>query len=194
MESSSECGNVLGVNISNLEPHPVTGSGTITIPEYVDIVIVEMWGGGGGAGGGQSIPHPGGGGGGAWIRAAFTRPLDGKINYNVGTGGSGGFNRRIPSQPGGNSTISCAGTQIEARGGGGGALGGSVGVGGNTNASDFTGEISMVPGANGLRTGQGGTSPHGGPTNIGGGGSNIGGTGGNVNGGPGSNGEIIFFY
>jgi hypothetical protein len=196
MECQQEVAALLGVNIPGSSPHPVIGSGFVMIPSNVQNVVVELWGGGGGGSAGQTVSIRGsGGGGGAWIRAAFIRPSDGKINYSVGTGGQGGvFPRTSNGNGGSESNINYGNTSLSSGGGGGGNFRGGGGSGGRSNITNFIGDIKSLPGETPSGH-EGGASPHGGHGNSEPPGS--GGNGGMPPGGAGfqgANGQIIFFY
>lgn len=65
-----------------------SGSGTVTIPDNAEAVIVEMVGGGGGGAPGSSLSGGGGGGSGAFSRYIIrASSLPKIVNYSIGVGG-----------------------------------------------------------------------------------------------------------
>ncbi len=65
-----------------------TGSGTVTIPDNAQAVIVEMAGGGGGGSGASSYYGGGGGGSGTFAKYVIrANSLPKNVNYSIGLGG-----------------------------------------------------------------------------------------------------------
>ncbi|MBR5778569.1 MAG: hypothetical protein IKY22_08920, partial [Bacteroidales bacterium] len=114
-----------------------TSSGTHTVSEGVNYVIIEAIGGGGAGGSVSNGKRPaGGGGGGAYSRVQVdvsdVLGTSRQISYNVGAGGTAGTNNR----DGGITTVSFGGYRLTANGGNGAAAVTGTTVGNGANGGD----------------------------------------------------------
>lgn len=138
-----------------------TGSGVVTIPATVKLVMAVLIGGGGGGGGGSHVGlnvatggGTGGGGGGVqviFLDATRLRSLyPSGVAYSVGlggAGGAGGASGTTPGMPGADGQATTFGF-LTAGGGGGGLAaqaGGSANLGGGGGA--LTSAVSITAGA-----------------------------------------------
>ncbi|EGK71896.1 hypothetical protein METUNv1_01674 [Methyloversatilis universalis FAM5] len=142
----------------------LTGSGTVTVPQWANAALVTAQAGGGGGGGGQnpvsgSLHGSFGGAGGACRRHLISGLTGGDaIAYAVGSGGAGGANESIGAatagSTGGATTLGAAGSLLSLGGGGGGS---TYSAGGAARAASGAGIAS--PEWNGGVGGGGGKSP-----------------------------------
>jgi len=91
------------------------GSGTFTVPDGVNRIMVELWGGEGGG------TWTMGGGSGAYVAGIFTVSEGQILGFTVGAGGTGAANSLLTSSStaGTASTIAVLSTTLSAEGGGG---------------------------------------------------------------------------
>ena len=142
----------------------LTGSGTVTVPQWANAALVTAQAGGGGGGGGQnpvsgSLHGSFGGAGGACRRHLISGLTGGDaIAYAVGAGGAAGANESIGAATagaaGGSTTLGTAGALLSLGGGGGGS---TYFAGGAARAASGAGIAS--PDWNGGVGGGGGKSP-----------------------------------
>lgn len=142
----------------------LTGSGTVTVPQWANAALVTAQAGGGGGGGGQNpvggFLHGSCGGAGGACRRHLISGLTGgdAIAYAVGAGGAAGANEDIyaatAGAAGGSTTLGTAGALLSLGGGGGGS---TYSAGGAARAASGAGIAS--PDWNGGVGGGGGKSP-----------------------------------
>lgn len=112
-------GGISGQNVTT------TGASSVPVPAGVTQVLVTLWG----AGGGSTSATSGGGSGATVVNFPVQVSTGSVLNFNIGSGGIG--------LDGGSSTLSVAGVNIIA--GGGGAATGATGGGGGSAGGSATG-------------------------------------------------------
>lgn len=162
-------------------------SGTFTVPQGVNRIVVEAWGGGGAGGGNYGLYSGGGGGGGGFGKGVFSVAPGATFPVTVGSGGDNG-------SPGGSSSF---GALLSASGGrpGGSATAngpGSGGAGGTSTAPFSSDGATGCSGAQGVHASTGYSEPAGGAGGSAGrgGGGGGGGRGDYGTNNPGQNGAV----